>query len=225
MKKYFDHNIIRESPLFREIKEHEAEALLKCLSPRRSHYKKGEYIFHMGEKISSFGLVLSGLVHVIKEDYWGNRALITDVGPGDLLGEAFSCADNTALTVSAVAAENTEIMVLDVDRIMSTCSNSCNFHNRLIRNLVTILAEKNFHLTTKITHMSQRRMREKLLSYLSEQSANKGSSNFDIPFNRQELADYLSVDRSAMSAELSRLQNEGILTYQRNHFTLLREDN
>lgn len=225
MKNIFDPAILARSPLFKDIKEEDAEALLRCLSPYQIRYKKGEYIFRMGEKIASFGLVLKGLVHIIREDYWGNRALITDVSPGDLLGESFSCSENKVLTVSAVAAEDTDIMHLDVDRIMSTCSNSCTFHNRLIRNLVTILAEKNFHLTTKITHMSQRRMREKLLSYLSDQSTKKGGASFDIPFNRQELADYLSVDRSALSAELSRLQDEGILKYQRNHFTLLRDDN
>ena len=225
MKNIFDFNVIGKSPLFKEISPEDAPSLLDCLSPYGAHYDKEEYIFHTGEKISNFGLVLKGAVHIIKEDYWGNRALIADVYPSDLFGEAFSCSENKILTISVVAAEDSEIMHLDVDRIISTCSNSCNFHNRLIRNLVTILAEKNFHLTTKITHMSQRRMREKLLSYLSDQSAKKRSPSFEIPFNRQELADYLSVDRSALSAQLSRLQAEGILEFERNHFTLLEKGN
>ncbi len=153
-----------------------------------SHYKKGNTSFIWERRYP----VSSGSQRTRPRNQGrllGQSSAHYGCGSRDFLGEAFSCADNTALTVSAVAAENTEIMVLDVDRIMSTCSKFRNFHNRLIRNLVTILAEKNSDLTTKITHMSQRRMREKLLSYLSEQSANKGSSNFDIPFNRQELAD------------------------------------
>ena len=167
------------------------------------------------------GMVETGKLQIIKEDYWGNRSIIETAGPGDVFGEAFSCAEIVPVPVSVVAAEQTRVLLFDYQKLLTTCSSSCEFHTRVIKNMIRILAEKNIMLMQKMEHITKRSTREKLLSYLSTQAFIKKSSSFDIPFNRQELADYLSVDRSAMSAELSRMRDEGMIRFKKNHFTLV----
>lgn len=218
-----DLKIISQSPLFKEIKMDEIQPLLQCLSAKSKSISRGEYIFYCGDTHVPVGMVLSGGVHIVHEDFWGNRSIFAEVLPGDLFGESYACLSNLTVGVSAVAAEDGEVLLLDVEKLLTVCSSNCVFHNRLIRNLLEILAYKNLMLTKKIQHTSERTTRDKLLSYLSEQSLQNNSRSFVIPFNRQQLAEYLSVDRSAMSAELSKLQKEGILSYQKNHFELLQE--
>lgn len=212
--------IIKKSPLFSGITENEIESMLSCLSAKSKSYKKNQFVFRSGENISEVGMVLSGSVHIAKEDFWGNRSILTKAAAGQLFGETYACAQAGTLGVSVVAAEPSEVLFLDVRRIMTICSSACEFHSRLIRNLLSVLAERNLMLTKKMEHMAQRTTREKLLSYLSAESQKSGSAAFKIPFNRQQLADYLSVDRSAMSNELCKLRNEGILTFQKNDFVL-----
>ena len=219
MKNYI--KTLAGAKLFYGIGEGELEAALRCLSPLKRDYGKGEYIFRSGEHLSSMGLVLCGGVHILKEDYWGNRAILAELGPGQLFGESYACAGQPELTVSAVSARDCSVLFLDVKRILSLCPSACAFHGRLIQNLVSILAEKNIYLTDKIEHMSQRRLRDKILSYLSDVSKQQGGADFTIPFSRQELADYLSVDRSALSGALCRLREEGVLVFHKNHFTFL----
>jgi len=208
-------------PLFAGIKEAELLTLLDCLSASEKKFKKGSYIFMSGETVNFIGLVLSGSVHIIREDFWGNRAILAHIGPGGLFGEAFSCAQIKKLPVSAFAAETAVVLLLDYRKIITTCSSACMFHTGLIKNMLRILAEKNVMLTQKMEFITQRTTREKVLAYLSAQARQAGGGNFEIPFNRQELAEYLSVDRSAMSRELSKMQDEGILLFHRNHFELL----
>ena len=212
--------VIKKSPLFYGIAENELLSMLACLSAIDKTYNKNEYIYRAGESVTSIRIVCLGSVHVIKEDFWGNRAIISQLTTGDSFGEAFSCAQVGLLSVSVIAAEITEVLLLDYKKIITTCSSNCTFHSHLIQNMLKILANKNIELTQKVEHMSKRTTREKLLSYLSAEAIKKGSNVFEIPFNRQELADYLSVDRSAMSSELSKLRNEGLLSYKRNHFKL-----
>lgn len=214
------YNIFKKSKLFSGIEENELDLMLNCLNATIKEYKKDDFIFHVGEKITDVGFVLSGTIHIINEDYWGNRVIISQLKEGNLFGESYSCSNSLTTTISAVATEDTKIMFLDVKRIITTCSSACIFHIRLIKNLITVLSEKNILLTSKIDHTSKRTTREKLLSYLSEQSKNVNSSSFDIPFNRQQLADYLCVDRSAMSSELSKMKKEGILDYNKSHIQL-----
>lgn len=209
-----------DSPLFEGISSEEAEAMLQCLSAIRTDYKKGDYIFHMGDSIRSIGIVAAGAVEIISEDYWGRRQILNYVTKGQLFGESYACIQGEPLMVSAVAAAQTEILFLDINHILTACPAACTFHTRLIRNLLSILSGHNLMLTRKINHMSQKTIREKVLSYLSWQAARQGSLTFSIPFNRQQLADYLSIDRSALSAELSKMQKEALLSYQKNQFTL-----
>ena len=165
-------------------------------------------------------LLLEGCIHIQKEDYWGNLSILSEISEGQIFGEVYACLGSDEILNNAVAVKPGKVLFLDVKRILTMCLSACQFHGRLIRNLLAVLAQKNKMLTRKLEHMSRRTTREKLLSYLSEQSQRAGSPVFDIPFNRQQLADFLSVDRSAMSAELCRMRDEGILSFDRNHFVL-----
>lgn len=218
MKEYI--NILSTSPLFAGIDKNNLESMLKCLSARKTSFAKEEYILSAGDDIKDVGIVLSGSVNIIKEDFWGNRAILAKIQPGQMFGEAFAFAKIQKLPVSAVAAEKSEILFVDFGKIATTCSSACIFHTQLIQNILKILAHKNIMLTQKLEHIVKRTTREKLLSYLSEQAMIAGSNTFSIPFNRQELADYLSVDRSAMSNELCKLRDEGILEFYKNNFKL-----
>ncbi len=219
MKKFI--SILKKSKLFFGMNDSEIENILPCFSPKKRTYQKGEYIYHYGEKITAMGLVLDGRIHILKEDYWGNRTILAEISEGQLFGEAYACSDKTKLSVSAIAAQDSAVLFFDVPRLLTVCPSACVFHSQLIQNLIAVLAEKNIYLTSKIEYLSQRRLRDKILSYLSDASKRQDNSDFFIPFNRQELADYLSVDRSALSNELCKLREEGILEFKRNHFRLL----
>lgn len=206
--------------LFDGIKEDDRSEMLKCLNAKKKQYKKGSTVLGRGGRTSEMGMVLEGSVHMVKDDFWGNRSILGQASPGQMFGEVYACLPRQGLEVDVVAAEDTEVLFLDVGRILTVCSSACSFHTRLIRNLLTILAEKNLMLTHKMEHMAQKSTRDKVLSYLSMEAEKQGGPEFAIPFNRQQLADYLSVDRSAMSRELSRMKAEGLLDYHRNRFRL-----
>ena len=218
MEKYI--TLLRNSKLFQGIDEKDITSMLGCLSAVRRNYHKGETVFQRGERIDSVALLLEGSIHIQKEDYWGNLSILNEITEGEIFGEVYACLGSEEILNNAVAVKDSEVLFLDVKRILTMCPSACPFHGRLIRNLLSVLAQKNKMLTQKMEHMSKRTTREKLLSYLSEQSQRAGSPVFDIPFNRQQLADFLSVDRSAMSAELGRMRDEGILSFERSHFEL-----
>lgn len=215
--------VLIESKLFNRIKETEINDMMKCLSPIKKEYEKNEYIYRYGENIKFMGFVVQGSVHIIKEDYWGNRTIISEISEGEIFGEAYACSEKRILSVNVVAAQNVSILYISIDKILKVCSSCCVHHTILIQNLINILADKNINLTNKIEYMSQRKLRDKILSYLSDISEKQKSSEFTISFSRQELADYLSVDRSALSNQLCKLRDEGILDFNKNHFKLKRE--
>lgn len=218
MKKYF--KVLKNSALFSNISENDLENILKCLSSKNKFYKKNDFIFSEEDSTNYAGIVISGSVCVIKEDFWGNRAILDKLEVGDLFGEAYALADMDSLPISVIATQDCEVVLINCKKILKTCSNACSFHTRLVNNLMKILASKNISLNQKIYHLVKRTTREKLISYLSEQAEKQKSNIFKIPFNRQELADYLSVDRSAMSHELSKLKNEGIIEFNKSEFRL-----
>jgi len=219
MKNYLE--VIKQCPLFTGIENFNLSALLDCLMAARRPYRKGEFVFSAGDVVQSVGIVLSGGVHILQEDYWGNRSILAHIPPGGLFGEAFSCAEIDSLPVSVIAVEKTEILLIDYRRIITTCSSSCVFHIALIKNMMKLLAEKNIMLTEKMEIVTHRTTRERLLAYLSAEAIKAGKSHFTIPFNRQQLADFLSVERSAMSAELSHMQSDGLIRTNRSEFELL----
>ncbi len=214
-------NILKSVTLFEGLKEEEMEAVLSCLSAKTGSYAKNQMIFNHGDQTTNIGIILSGQAQVIKEDYYGNRNLITNLVEGMLFGETFVCADIKTLPVSVICTAESIILWVDYRRIISPCTQACAFHSTLIYNMLKIVSMKNLILSQKIEFTSKRTTKEKLLSFLSSEAQRSGSNHFFIPFNRQELADYLSVDRSAMSYELSKLQKERRLTFHKNEFTLL----
>lgn len=211
---------IKKSLLFEGIEEHDIASMLSCLAASKRCYRKDEFILSAGDQVSSLGLVLSGRCHIVKDDFWGSRNIVAEIGPGEIFAESFACAAGAELSVSVLAAENTTALFMDARRTLSVCSSACQFHARLVRNLLAVLAAKNIQMNEKLGHVTQRSTRKKLLAYLSSAAQKSGADSFEISFNRQELADYLAADRSALSAELGRMRDEGLLEFDKNHFVL-----
>ena len=212
--------ILRNSPFFQGMTEEEILSVLHCVNAAVQHKKKDEYILRVGDSTESMGLVLRGSVLVLQEDLWGHRNIMHRIGPGEYFAEPFAATAGSVLNVSVVADEDSEIMMLNMERFLKTCPHACAHHGRMVRNLVSVMARRVLDLNEKLTHMAKRSTREKLLSYLSAESIRQGKLAFTIPYDRQQLADYLSVERAAMSVELGKLQKEGLLKTNRNHFEL-----
>ena len=219
MKKYID--ILRRCPLFNQIEDENLIKMLSCLGARVEAFDKKYTIISEGNPAKYIGIMLSGSAQIIRNDYYGNRSIISEIYPSEVFGEAFACAEVRAIPVTVIANEPCEVMLIDCVHILQTCSNNCGFHQQLIFNLMKDLAVKTITFHQKIEITSRRSTREKLMTYLMIQAKKAGTSSFDIPFDRQELADYLEVDRSGLSAEISKLRSEGIIECQRNHFELL----
>lgn len=211
--------LLARTALFQGLTEEELGQTLDCLGALKKRYPKQSFLLRAGDQTQSMGLLLSGSALLIQEDLWGRRNILAKVGPGDTFAEAFAAAGGP-LNLSVVAHQDCEALLLDLNRVLTLCPSACPSHTKLIHNLVSVLAQKLLVLNDKITHMSRQTTQEKLLSYLSAQAQRQGTLIFDIPYDRQQLADYLCVDRAAMSSELSKLQKKGLLQYRRNHFTL-----
>ena len=211
-------NTLRRCPLFCGIGDQELPAMLDCLGARESAYKKGDTILAEGDPPRHIGIVLEGKAQIERVDYYGNRSILTVIEPSHIFGEAFAFAGLSEMPVDVVASENTRVLLMDARRI--TRDDACAFHSRMIFNLLTIVARKNLVFHRKIEITSRRTTREKLMAYLLLMAKDCGSSTFTIPYSRQELADYLEVDRSGLSAEISRLRNEGVLLCRKSTFTL-----
>lgn len=207
--------------LFDGVSPEDRGTMLSCLGAKQMFVKKHQAVFSEGDPAEHVGIVLTGLVQLVREDYYGNRSMIASVAPGELFGESFACAGAAAYPINAVAAEDSHVLLIKSNRITATCCNACSFHNRMIYNMLRIVAANNLTLNQKIDVISKRTIREKLMAYLMAQAKLHNSSEFSIPYDRQALADYLEVDRSAMSAEISKLRKEGILESEKNKFRLL----
>lgn len=212
--------ILDQSALFVGIAPEERVSLLACLDGKHRAYPKGAFLLREGDAAHHLGLLLAGAVDILQEDFWGNRSIVARIEPGELYGEAFACAGVDSLPLSALAVEDSEVIEIDCGKILRSCPSACPYHGKLLANMMGILAEKNIALTRKMEHLSRRSIREKLLSYLSQQAQRQKSSEITIPFNRQELADFLCVERSALSRELSAMARAGIIDYEKNRFLL-----
>lgn len=197
---------------------------MHCVNATTISKKRDSYIFRAGDITEVMGIVVSGCVLIIQEDIWGHRNILSKCHAGDFFGEPYAASQRAVLNISVVADEDCEIILLNVKRLLITCPTACEHHQKLIRNLVSVLANKILILNDKITHVGKRTTRDKLLSYLSAESIRHSSLSFDIPFDRQQLADYLCIDRAAMSTEISKLQKEGFIKTNRNHFELTVSD-
>ncbi|MBQ8835493.1 MAG: Crp/Fnr family transcriptional regulator [Oscillospiraceae bacterium] len=219
MKDFY--SILARSPLFDGIRMEDLEAMLGCIGGRTVSAAKGQTIFREGDPATHVGMVLTGAVRMVREDFHGNRSIVAHIGPAELFGETYACAGVEALPISVVADEDSRVLLMDCRRITTTCCNACAFHSRIIFNLLNMVAVKNLVFDQKIQIISKRTTREKLMAYLLDQAKLQGSNCFTIPFDRQELADYLEVERSGLSAEISKLRREGILKSDKNQFVLL----
>lgn len=219
MKNYIE--ILSKTKLFSGVSKEDVESMLGCLNAKLYDYKKGDYVFRQGEHLSNITILVKGSLHIQKDDYWGNRAIVNRVAIGEMFGEAYIAPESGHLLNDVVAVEDSSVIFFDVKRIIMVCSSACRFHTMVVQNLFFSISEKNRKLIQKLGYISNRSTREKLMAYLSEESKKLNSSSFTIPFNRQQLADFLSVDRSAMSNELCKMRNEGLIRFEKNYFELL----
>lgn len=197
---------LKNTSLFHGINENEISELLHCLNARKRKYKKDEILFRAGTSVNEIGLVESGSVNIVVNFYWGNSHIFGHVGKGQIFAENYATIPGKELLCDVIACEDTKVLFLNIQSLLTTCQKGCTYHTRIIQNLLRISAEKNLNLSARMMHTASKSLRERLLSYLSEQALENGSSHFTIPFDRQQLADYLAVDRSAMSNELSKKQ-------------------
>ena len=219
MKKYIP--ILKQTQLFAGAGEDEIAAMLDCMQAKLCTYKKGGYVVRQGERLDHITVVVEGSLHIQNNDYWGNHSIINTVGVGEVFGEAYIAPGSGAILNDVVAVEDSAVIFFDVRKMLTVCSSGCKFHTLVIQNMFFTISEKNRKLVQKLGHMSKRSTKEKLISFLSEEAKRQNSRSFAIPFNRQQLADFLSVDRSAMSNELCKMRDEGLLTFEKNRFTLL----
>ena len=212
--------VLRSAPLFSGISEDELTAMLSCLKAEKKDFPKESFVLRAGDTADAIGLVLSGTVLIVQEDIWGNRNILSKAMPGQTFAEVFACAPGSVLNVSVEAESAVTVMFLHIRRVLNVCPSACSHHSQIIRNLLGELAEKNLRLNEKLTLMGQRTTRAKLLSYFSGEAQRRGGYEFDIPFSRQQLADYLGVERSGLSLELGKMRDEGLLDFHKSHFLL-----
>ena len=211
---------LENTALFRGLEAKEIKEVLNCLKAREKAYAKDEIILPAGSFVQEIGLVLEGSVNIVVNFFWGSASIFGHVKAGSIFAETYAALPEKELLCDVVAAEESRILFLNMQKMSTPCQRSCPFHQRLIHNLLGILAEKNLALSSRMVHVAPKSIRERLLSYLSSAALEHGSSHFFLPFDRQQLADYLGVDRSALSHELSKMQKDGLLTYHKNEFTL-----
>lgn len=212
---------LTQTSLFSGISQADLSNLLSCLAAVERRYSKGAVILAEGEPTQWMGLVLEGRAIISCADVWGKSSILGFAEPGAVFGEAYACVPGEALLISVCAAEETRVLFLNVGKLLTVCGNACPFHARLIRNLLSISAGKNLQLSRRIFHTTPKSIRGRLQSYFSECAKKSGSLTFTLPFNRQQLADYLGVDRSAMSSELSKMQRDGLIQVQGGTITML----
>ena len=181
-------------------------------------------MFLEGDAAGFVGMVLEGSIQIVRDDYYGSRSILLHAEPGDIFAETYACANAAVMPVSGYAVRDSRVMLMECQKMLTVCSGSCRFHNRLVKNLLQVVAQKNLNLSRKIQFMSRKTTKEKLMAYLLEQAKRAGSPEFTIPFDRQALADYLGVERSAMSAELGKLRRDGVLECKGAWFRLLRSE-
>lgn len=215
---------LKNIPLFHGIEESSLDSLMDCLGAKVKNYSKYEMVLVAGSKVDRVGIVVSGSVQVIKEDIIGNRTIIAGIGQYELFGEVFACALIEKSPITVVATEPCSVLWIQFLRLITTCSSACVFHAKLIENMLKLMAEKNIILNNKIDYLSKRTIREKLTAYIISLAEQQDSLEFEIPFNRNELADFLCVDRSAMSRELGKMRDEGLLDINKNSIKLLSKE-
>lgn len=220
MEKYYE--ILSTCPLFEKVGRENYGKMLRCFAARVISVKKDNAVFHQGQAAKQVGIVLTGAVQTVQEDYLGNRSILSMHGPGQLFAEGFACAGVENMPARIAATADSQIMLIDCSHIMTLCHHACSFHNQMIRNMLSSVARSNLQLNQKIEILSKRTTREKVMAYLLSEANIQGSDSFTIPYDRQELADFLGVERSAMSTVIGKLRDDGFIKVHRRHFQLIR---
>ncbi len=210
---------LEECILFKNIENSQILPLLNCLEYKIKEYKKNQLVFQNGYKTNNGGIVLNGALQIVQYDYFGNRSILSRIEENQLFGISYSLC-NLALPICIEASTDSVILFINADKITAPCKKLCQNHIVLMNNLLNILARKNVNLNQKIECLSKRTTREKILNYLTQKSIENNSKTFNIPHDRQGLADYLCVERSAMSAEITKLQKEGLIKTKKNYFEI-----
>ncbi|MCR5289750.1 MAG: Crp/Fnr family transcriptional regulator [Treponema sp.] len=211
-------NALKKNPLFAGISETDLPDVLTFLNGTVHQLSKGQTVFYSDTVIHQIGIVLEGRIQIESTDFWGNKTILDSLGSGTVFAETYALT-KVPLMVDVLATQNSKILLLQTDILEKTNN---KFSQIITKNLLTISMKKNLHLSQRIFHTSAKTIRGRLLSYLSSQAPhNVKTAEFDIPFDRQQLADYLQVDRSALSAELSKMKSDGLIDYWKNHFKLL----
>lgn len=219
MNKILDN--IKSYPIFKSLDKKEIKDIISSSNGTIKTFSKNNYIYHKGDNINKFGIVLEGKIKIVNEDFWGNQNIISVIEPGEIFAEIFTFLQDTPLNVSVISDTDSKVLLMNINNTNKT--NNIQNHNIIfLQNLLNIIANKTFVLNRKIEYLSKRSTKEKILSFLSNQAAQNKKQSFTIPFSRQELADFLAVDRSALSRELSKLQKERIIEFNKNNFRLLK---
>ena len=218
MEKYFD--VLSKCILFKNINKDDLLSVIKCLGGIIKSYSKDDIIISEGDNADILGVILEGSVHITRIDYYGNRDIIAGFKKGEIFGETISIIDNNKMLVNVISDEDTKVLIIKMKKILSPCDKPCYFHKEILLNLLHALAKKNIMFNKKIEIMSKKTTKEKLMCYLSFQAKENNSSEFEIPFNRQELADYLGVERSGLSVEINKLKKDGIIDSNKNYFKI-----
>ncbi|MCX7657714.1 MAG: Crp/Fnr family transcriptional regulator [Oscillospiraceae bacterium] len=220
MEKYYP--LLEKTPLFKGISPQNLESMLKCLSAKTKSYEKGEAIMLAGEDVKNVGIVLDGKIQIQKEDINGERIILDELDAGEIFGEVFACAGIKKSPVTVCSILPSEILFVDYRRIITMCPSNCSFHSSLIRNMLMLIAQKNIMLNSKLDIISKKTTREKLFAYFKTQAKKTGGKIFELPFSRDELADYLCVNRSAMSRELCKLRDENFIEFEKRTIKILK---
>ncbi len=219
MQEYFA--LLEKTPMFAGLNANQLDSMLRCLGAETRNYAKDSYIMRAGDAASRIGIVLKGYANVVREDIFGNRSILSSLETGDMFAESFVCAGVEEMPVHVEAQTACTVLLLNYTKVITTCETACVYHQKVIENMMQILANKNIQLNQKLEVVSARTTREKLMNYFLEQASKSDNKAFNIPFDRQQLADYLGVDRSAMSSELGKLRDDGVLEFYKNSFKLL----
>lgn len=206
------------NPLFNGISQVDFASMLTCLGAFEKSFGKHQQIIQTGDTVDFVGIVAQGSVKIVNTDYHGNEVMVATVAEGDLFAEVFACVERLRSPVCVVALEETSVVFFDYRKMITTCTSGCQFHQQLITNMLNVLAKKTLYLNKRIDVISKRTLRDKILTYLYDQS--QGLEKFTIPMNRENLANFLCADRSALSNELSKMKRDGLIDYHKNTFTL-----
>ena len=217
-------DVIQQVALFRGMDEAELAASLSALSAKEKTYEMDETILYAGNVSEHMGLVLEGSVTIESNDVWGNRTILSHIEKGGTFAETYALLEDEPMLVDVIANEKSNILFLRIGSLNLLQQDISPWRVKLIGNLLRISSQKNLHLSGRSFHTAPKSIRGRVMAYLNSVSLQKNKIDFDIPFDRQQLADYLNVERSALSRELSNMQQDGLIIVRRNHFEIAKNE-